>query len=84
MGPNTTCVFEAMSVSTLLLSIPLLLSFVRIFGKIFAISGGSFAAPDIFVTRHRANLHESPNHRRSPLYNVGDSHLFAVAIKYEP
>ena len=45
-GPKTTCVFEAMSVSTLLPSMPLLLSFVRIFGKIFAISGGSFAAPD--------------------------------------
>ena len=35
-----------MSVSTLLPSMPLLLPFVRIFGKIFAISGGSFAAPD--------------------------------------
>ena len=45
-GPKTTCVFEAMSVSTLLPSMPLLLSFVRIFGKIFAVSGGSFAAPD--------------------------------------
>ena len=49
-GPKTTCVFEEMSVSTLLPSMPLLLSFVRIFGKIFAISGGSFAARPIRCT----------------------------------
>ena len=49
-GPKTTWVFEAMILSTLLVSEPLTLFVVFIFGKILLIIFGSLAAPEMILS----------------------------------